>query len=193
MHPPDFCDQQQAWVAGVGSFPTRCGQCAELRVIQTGPGASAPPSFHPKWEPIEVALKTCEPVHLTKPFCVFGHWAISVFLASFEGGGHCLGSFVALILDGEACVLFCFLFFLFFFAHEHACASRGLSNNIDPLSPLGASLQGYAKRDTTNWLAPSGRAYRRSAARLCFSRLTPMGRYIVYISRTWNPAFPFFC
>ena len=124
-------------------------------MIQTGPGASAPPSFHPKWEPIEAALKTCEPVHLTKPFCVFGHCAISVFLVSFEGGGHCLGSFVALVLDGEACVLFCFLFFLFFFAHEHASASRGLSNNIDPLSPLGggASLQGYAKRDTTNQLA----------------------------------------
>ena len=47
------------------------------------------------------------------------------FLASFEGGGHCLGSFVALILDGEACVLFCFLFFLFFL-HEHACASGPL-------------------------------------------------------------------
>jgi hypothetical protein len=49
----------------------------------------------------------------------------------------------------------------------------------------------YAKRDTTNWLAPSGRAYSRSATRLCFSRLTPMERYSIYISRTWNPGIPF--
>ena len=87
-------------------------------MIQTGPGASAPPSFHPKWEPIEAALKTCEPVHLTKSFCVFGHWAISVFFGVIRGGGHSLGSFVALILDGEACVLFCFYFF-YFFSHTN--------------------------------------------------------------------------
>ena len=54
--------------------------------------------------------------------------------------------------------------------------------------PRSSSHQGYAKRD---WLAPSGRAVPPIRERLCFTRLTPMERYIAYVLRTGNPGIPF--
>src|SRR4051794_36462850 len=74
-------------------------------------------------------------------------------------------------------------FFFFFFKSVRHCA-RDLAASRGSCACVLDSPHCASRRLPRS----SGRGVsRRSATRLCFTRLTPMGRYIVYISRTENP------